>query len=772
LGRVKTRCVDWLVRDLLLRHLATHAKNTAEGQVGPDRSVERAKKACNACVVSKVKCDNTRPCRRCQKKSFVCTTKTTTRPDDVDFFDTQDQSTAGATSPCNQHGAQAASPQEQNADLTTSGNTFEDDVPIAQELLNLYHDTSTGQHNVIPTFFDQIMVPEPDFLELGYPQPPLDFSKWMPEVDWFDSVDIFGSDFAPAIDETFATPVLELDVTNTSQAPQAGLSSVTGRNNSDESVRRRHAVFKQAQWLWLPEHNEKAFDDREGITLDERQVDLASSPHHPYSSNVTIPDRLSQISRDRIFQLVSKTARSQISIPSFPSADCLDRLIKVGIVKRTETDAWIHPYTFESENLCPEFLTALVAAGCICFGIPSVNRTGLVLQEIVRVALSALFEQDNSVTRELQYLQASMLWLDIGAFCGFRRKMEIAESSLQGLVTALRRAGRFDHVRYPICVPTAEDNEHDLEKKWRRWVELESYKRLVYHLLEHDIDMTIVNQRQPLISYAELTLPLPASRSCWLASSAEVWRARMLSTCTAESRPSLRSLLQDEGASINLNLGIDAMISRSAYLHGLAAQIWEHSQQSVLLLDLSDPSSQLWSRSRQQRLNQHLVNTKTSLQNAKAITCVFHQFSQMSLFVNLETIIQFAGKCGEEAAHRAYIALQPWSQSKDARTAICKILGQLRSTHELTSFRPCWTSPTRRKSNPTIPKSRPRLLHNPPRDHGPLDIQHANQRPRKKNRHKHTQCSERERLEPCWTSLPRRCAFFESRRRRCIYSTE
>jgi len=37
--------------------------------------------------------------------------------------------------------------------------------------------------------------------------------------------------------------------------------------------------------------------------------------------------------------------------------------------------------------------------------------------------------------RDLEYLQASMLWLDIGAFCGFRRKMIIAESNLQALVT-------------------------------------------------------------------------------------------------------------------------------------------------------------------------------------------------------------------------------------------------------------------------------------------------------------------------------------------------
>lgn len=172
----------------------------------------------------------------------------------------------------------------------------------------------------------------------------------------------------------------------------------------------------------------------------------------PYSSNVVIPDQLSAGARDRIFQLVSKTARSQITIPSFPSAESVDKLIKVGIAKRTETDAWIHPYLFQSETARPEYLTALVAAGCVCFGIPAVSKTGLALQEIVRVALSNLVrtenppnvrerltmfqsENDNSVVRDLEYLQACMLWLDIGAFCGYRRKMEIAESSLQSLVT-------------------------------------------------------------------------------------------------------------------------------------------------------------------------------------------------------------------------------------------------------------------------------------------------------------------------------------------------
>ena len=143
---------------------------------------------------------------------------------------------------------------------------------------------------------------------------------------------------------------------------------------------------------WRPERNQNTFSEHDGITLDERNVDLASSPHQPCPSNIVIPGHLSSAARDRIFHLVSKTARNQLKISSFPSPECIEKLIKVGIAKRTETDAWIHPYTFESETSRPVFLTALVAAGCVCFGIPSVNRTGLALQEIVRVALNELVD--------------------------------------------------------------------------------------------------------------------------------------------------------------------------------------------------------------------------------------------------------------------------------------------------------------------------------------------------------------------------------------------
>lgn len=128
------------------------------------------------------------------------------------------------------------------------------------------------------------------------------------------------------------------------------------------------------------------------------------------------------------------------------------------------------------------------------------------------------------------------------------------------------------------------------------------FNSLVYHLFEHDMKMTLVKGRNPLLSYAELTLPLPAARSLWLAPSAEVWRARWLSMESRGPSISLRALLQDDIAVKCLPKSVDVLIARSAYLHGLAAQAWEHSKQSALFEDCIDASSQLWLRSRQQRL--------------------------------------------------------------------------------------------------------------------------------------------------------------------------
>jgi hypothetical protein len=375
-----------------------------------------------------------------------------------------------------------------------------------------------------------------------------------------------------------------------------------------------------------------------------------------------------------MFRLVVTTADAKVSVPTFPSLECLDILIKVGIAKRLETDAWIHPYTFSSERTRPELLIALVAAGCVCFGVPAVNRTGLVLLEIARVALNKLIEDDNSTVRDLQYLQASMIWLDVCGFCGHKRKMEIAESNLLPLVTALRRFGKFDRVTYESITPASTDTREEIEAKWRRWVHVESYKRLVHHLFEHDMLMAMAKHRQPVTSYAELSLPLPFSRELWLAPSSEAWHKRFMEAVEPgqNDHRSVRSMLADQKPLACLPGIFDHGLATTMYLYGISAQTWEYNQQAILMVHGNDDDASLllWMQSRHQSLYQKLKGLVVMLENLPATAHLTYQYQMMSLHVNVDTVIRFAGKCGEAEAHSAYQDLRLWSVEKSARIAV------------------------------------------------------------------------------------------------------
>ncbi|KAF2014451.1 hypothetical protein BU24DRAFT_481913 [Aaosphaeria arxii CBS 175.79] len=552
--------------------------------------------------------------------------------------------------------------------------------PDAQALLDLYshgHDRSQDAPNIIQpvTGYQQ------DFIGVEPIQLP-DLTMWMPEMNWLGEVDLFNNDFAFPIDQISSE---QQDTSPESSVPANLSNGVSNPFRGQGDAKKRHAIFKRSPWFWVPDQNQHAFSEN-AITIDSRNVDIASSPHQPCSPTISIPDRLSLQARDRIFQLISRTAQNQVSVLSFPSADCLDKLINVGIAKRIETDAWIHPFSFDSSTARPEYLTALVAAGCVCFGIPSVSRTGLVFQEIVRVALNKLVELDNSVIRDLQYLQAFMIWLDIGVFCGFRRKMEIAESNLLPLVTGLRRAGKFDRVTYTQIVPSMDDSVGELQRKWRSWVEQESFKRLVYHLFEHDVNVALVKHRSPLMSYSEMLLPLPSARDLWLAPTAEIWRERFLSLGQSNEFISLRCLLKQETTLRRIPPSIDLQVARSAYLNGLGAQIWEYLQQGIILDEDGDASSQLWLQSRQQRLGRLLENTNVSLQNSSPISCVLYQFLQMYLHVNMDSVTRFAGKFGEEAANQAATHLKDWARTKQARKAVLYAGQVLRCAQAITPY--------------------------------------------------------------------------------------
>lgn len=66
---------------------------------------------------------------------------------------------------------------------------------------------------------------------------------------------------------------------------------------------------------------------------------------------------------------------------------------------------------------------------------------------------------------------------------------------------------------------------------------------------------------------------------------------------------------------------------------------------------------------------QHLKNLSPHLDACSSVTRLFHEFLNMTLYIDIDIIIRFAGKCGEEEAHRAYQLLQTWRDTKHGRAA-------------------------------------------------------------------------------------------------------
>jgi hypothetical protein len=124
-------------------------------------------------VIPKVKCDNGRPCKRCQKNNLRCLTSSprpsqTPVPGGTENL-LSDFPYVSQNSSANDSQLDDLRPQKQGSD--------------AQALLDLYNNTDYCQQTV-PTFFDQIMVSGSDYMSLEYMQPPPDLTARMPDVEF------------------------------------------------------------------------------------------------------------------------------------------------------------------------------------------------------------------------------------------------------------------------------------------------------------------------------------------------------------------------------------------------------------------------------------------------------------------------------------------------------------------------------------------------------------------------------------------------------------
>ncbi|KAJ5595636.1 hypothetical protein N7450_002094 [Penicillium hetheringtonii] len=667
--------------DLLKRHATGH---TSDRDRKRKRSSfisrqSRVSQACKVCASSKLKCDEEKPCRRCRERNIHC-----------DWQDVAQE----ASSPENQEAPEAPVATFESLptpmdDLATASNIIllspgitepavsgSELVEFANQSPQQFHtavsptDQESGIFSVDGTFFPNF-IPDSLVSSLSRYNDPFEPSSLIPEFTHYGALEYPPFDFN-LTDGDFGL----IDMYNS----RSVLPGLHGGNTQDHFDADSgigigvEAYHRSSLSAWKPVQEDKAGADHENLSVPQ----TINSPESAAASDQQIlSERLSSSSRDLIFGLVleiSREANLSRIMKSFPSTELLDGLIQLFFVRqKSSVVSYIHASTFRPNNEHASILAAIASAAAVNSPIPTIRKLGYALLEIVRLYMPTKYENDNSMTRDLRSSQTYALTIDVGIWSGNRRKTEIAESFSQPLITMLRRSLRFRRSVYTNILPLAEDVGDVLEQKWHAWIEQESFKRLVYHTFLHDTQSAVTLNVNPLISYADLDLPLPASRELWEASSADDWK-ELYSNITPERIPSLADLLRDMSQLSAFQDHIDTQMSALVLLHGLSALINEYHR----LRFISSSNSKHWhalvTNSRQQELDQalqhfRLVSSELHVKCRPEIILVCEVVS-MLLHMSLEELQLFAGKEDKQEARRVYHSALEWITSPDSRRAI------------------------------------------------------------------------------------------------------
>ncbi|KAK5055269.1 hypothetical protein LTR84_013019 [Exophiala bonariae] len=434
-------------------------------------------------------------------------------------------------------------------------------------------------------------------------------------------------------------------------------------------------AFRESMWLWDPSMEDSSLSDQIHLTLPGNE-----SIEDHQTRRTDSESQISAVSRDKLLLMIIGTCETRVQrqvVASFPSTHFLSSLlVDFKIRHHHQISPWIHFASIDLENECEEFVAALICAGAVDSKRPKVRRLGMALQEAARLAISKRFEGDNRMLRDLRTMQAFLLVLNVGLNSGSRRKVEIAESYTLNLITMLRRGGRFRDKWKGRPESNDEDESQDLVVRWKRWVEEESFKRLVYHVLFQDVQTSAALYRQPLTSYSEINLPMPCASQLWQAKSAEAWWQEVLKRQHGPPNPpvTLPDFLQNPGLLDLHKIKIDLQMS----LRIMVANFWLRVWQSIQMRPFSTPGDPTSRLATINLPHQQLVTA------AEDLTVRFSQGSVsmhpsvklmleigwMHLHVSLEDIQQLAGNEGEERARKAASRLRTWITLPEARHAL------------------------------------------------------------------------------------------------------
>ena len=426
-------------------------------------------------------------------------------------------------------------------------------------------------------------------------------------------------------------------------------------------------------WRFVPTPEIHGYSEQTNLSLPNQDKIVESPDSFTNGNRRATAEKLDPQTRDKILAIVIGQLKPQImpAVASFPSLELLDNLIQFFLAgPMPSVRSWIHTSSFRPRKTRPELLLAMAAAGAVLTPDRSLRKLGYAIQEVIRNHLPTIFESDNTTIRGLELQQALMLNLDIGVWSGNSRKIEIAESFQQPLLTMLRRGGRFKRSAYPLFMVSAEDDGKGLDRKWRTWVEQESLKRLVYKLLGHDAKTSMSLSVSPLFSYSELALPLPESQGLWEASSATEWKTMYCTKyATSSTRiPSLTECVANLDLLETYGSLIDIDLSCSAYLFAVWGMVWEYRKLSLLFRNQAN----VWDKglilmTRYQELTKIFDCYRLSYGDKSTLLL---ELILVHLHASLEDIQLLLGFEGPEESRQAQLSVKEWANSKASRQAV------------------------------------------------------------------------------------------------------
>lgn len=230
---------------------------------------------------------------------------------------------------------------------------------------------------------------------------------------------------------------------STNHPPAQPVAGDRSTNRTQSRVLSGQEAFKRSIWLWDP-------DPRDSASLEEvPQLSEAEERFilSPGSSEKILADRTSSSplstrlsygsnARDAILLLVQQNSDPRVLVRSFPSSEVLTFLLRAFVAHDSLGRCpFLHFPSLIVEKCRPELLSALVVAGSANFANRQVFKFGMALQERTRLAIHIALDHNNSVARNLDIIQAQLLWIESGLWSGYRRKMEVAESAANNVPT-------------------------------------------------------------------------------------------------------------------------------------------------------------------------------------------------------------------------------------------------------------------------------------------------------------------------------------------------